>query len=342
MLTNGALIVGSGRTPIRDLSARIVLNPEQLGVTEVHATSDGVQVTEATAVVSDLRDSPAIDLTAAGNADAKSLIRLLSAVWPSAGVSESLSGVEEVDGNLDLWIHAAGPLKDGGIQLINVRVEAQELAFRASPLPLPVRQLSGQVDILPGRVEIEKLRWRLGAVPVEASGRIDLAKTARFDDVELLVDMGARELAAQLAGDRDGPFQTESSGSIHLRTTLSGPLTAPQIVGLLDRQARDEVVTWVLESAEAPLTALLGDLVRATPDPVCPPACTVLAWVAHAFGNGALANVAVDRALRHDPDYTMARLVREGLDRQVRPSAVRQVSAEVRSDIDQRCRRPGA
>ena len=236
MLTNGALIVGSGRTPIRDLSARIILNPEQLDVTEVHATSDGVQVTEATAVVSDLRDSPAIDLTAAGNADAKSLIRLLSAVWPSAGVSESLSGVEEVDGNLDLWIHAAGPLKDSGIQLIRGRVEAHDMAFRTSPLPLPVRQLSGQVDILPGRVEIEKLRWRLGAVPVEASGRIDLAKTARFDDVELLVDMGARELAAQLAGDRDGPFQTESSGSIHLRTTLSGPLTAPQIVGLLDLQ----------------------------------------------------------------------------------------------------------
>lgn len=126
------------------------------------------------------------------------------------------------------------------------------------------------------------------------------------------------------------------------RPELSDDAAARVAVGLLDRQARDEVVTWVLESAEAPLMALLGDLVRATPDPVCPPVCTVLAWVAHAFGNGALANVAVDRALLHDPDYTMAQLVREGLDRQVPPSAVRQVCADVRSDLDQRRRRPGA
>jgi hypothetical protein len=236
MLTNGAIIVGSGRTPIRDLSARIILNPEQLGVTEVRATSDGVQVTEGTAVVSDLGDSPTVDLTAAGRADAESLIRLLSAVWPSAGVSESLIGVEAVDGNLDLWIHAAGPLKDGGIQLIRGRVEAHDMAFRTSVLPLPVHQLSGQVDIVPGRVEIEKLRWRVGPVPVEASGRIDLAKTARLEDIELLADVEAGELAAQLAGGRDGRFQADSSGQIRLRTTLSGPLTAPQIVGLLDLQ----------------------------------------------------------------------------------------------------------
>jgi hypothetical protein len=102
------------------------------------------------------------------------------------------------------------------------------------------------------------------------------------------------------------------------------------------------VTTWVLDAPEAPLTALLGELVRATPDPLCAPVCTVLAWVAHAIGDGGLANVAVERALRHDPGYAMAQLVREGLDRQVAPRAVRQVSADVRRDLDRRRRRPGA
>jgi hypothetical protein len=187
------------------------------------------------------------------------------------------------------------------------------------------------------------------------SGRAELERSVRGPVglrrvvAEAACERAYRAAAAEVAADR---------GTAHARTLalfgealrsyeagrpeLPDDTAARVAVGLLDRQARDEVVTWVLESAEAPLTALLGDLVRATPDPVCPPACTVLAWVAHAFGNGALANVAVDRALRHDPDYTMARLVREGLDRQVPPSAVRQVCADVRREIDQRRRRPGA
>ena len=236
MLTNGALIVGSGRTPIRDLSARITMKPEQVLVNEVRATSDGMQVTEGTAVISNVNASPRVDLTAAGSAEAQSLIRLLSGLWPSAGVSEAVSGVGEIDGKLDLWIHAAGPLNDSGIQLIKGRVEVQDLAFRVSAFPLSVNHLSGRLGIVPGRLDIENLRWRVGAVPVEASGRIDLVKTARFDDVELQIDVDAGELAAQVAGGRNGAFQTDPSGPVRLRTTLSGPLTAPRIVGLLDLQ----------------------------------------------------------------------------------------------------------
>ncbi|HSC56802.1 MAG TPA: AsmA-like C-terminal domain-containing protein, partial [Nitrospira sp.] len=114
--------------------------------------------------------------------------------------------------------------------------EAQDLSFRASGLPLRVHQLNGRVEIVPGRVEIERLHWRLGGVPVEVSGRINLAKTPRFDDVELLVDVEAGEIAAQVTGGRDGAFQADPSGRIRLRTTLSGPLTAPRIAGRLDLQ----------------------------------------------------------------------------------------------------------
>ena len=236
LLTNGALIVGSGRTPLRDLSARIILKRDQMDVTELHASSDGVEVTEGTAVVSGLGVSPTLDLTALGRAEAGSLMRLISAVWPSGGVPEALSPMEEVDGNLDLWIHAAGPLSSDGIKLIKGRVDAHDVAFRTSASPLRVHQLSGQVEIVPGRVDIEKLRWRVGGVPVEAWGQIDIATSARFHDLKLLVDVEARELAEQLIGEHDGTVQADWDGPLRLHTTLSGPVTAPQIVGLLDLQ----------------------------------------------------------------------------------------------------------
>ena len=188
---------------------------------------------------------------------------------------------------------------------------------------------------LSGRAELERsVRGPVGLRRVVADAACERAYRAVA--AEVAADGGAaRARTLALLGE---VLRSYEAG----RPELPDDTAARVAVGLLDRQARDEVVTWILESAEAPLTALLGDLVRATPDPACPPVCTVLAWVAHAFGNGALANVAVDRALRHDPDYTMAKLVREGLNRQVPPRAVRQVCADVRRNLDERRRRPGA
>jgi hypothetical protein len=237
MLTRGTLIAGSSRTPIRDLSARITLKPDEIRVTEMHATSDGVQVTEGTAVVSKLGDSPTLDLRAAGGAEAESLIHLVSTAWPSAGLREAVGRVEEVGGHLDVWVHAAGALSRDGIELIKGRVDAQNVNFRITASPLHVQQLNGQVEIVPGTVDIERLRWRVDAVPFEASGRIaDIGTNARFQDVELLANVEARELADQLAGRHDTINQADWNGPIRLHTTLSGPLAAPRIAGVLDLQ----------------------------------------------------------------------------------------------------------
>jgi hypothetical protein len=186
---------------------------------------------------------------------------------------------------------------------------------------------------LSGRAELE--RSVLGPVGLRR-GVADAAceRAHRAAAVEVATDReAARTRTLALLGAALRSYEAGRPG-------LDVEAAARIAVGLLDRLTRDEVTTWVLDAPEAPLTALLGDLARATPDPLCAPVCTVLAWVAHAFGDGGLANVAVERALRHDPGYTMAQLVREGLDRQVAPRAVRQVSADVRRDLDRRRRLP--
>ena len=60
-------------------------------------------------------------------------------------------------------------------------------------------------------------------------------------------------------------------------------------------------------------------LARAVPDAEAAPLLTVLANVAWWFGDGAQARVALDRALEHTPDYTLARLVTQMVDLGVRP-----------------------
>ena len=106
------------------------------------------------------------------------------------------------------------------------------------------------------------------------------------------------------------------------------------VLGLRDKQARDEVMTAVLDDDVESFVGLLSELARLTDDLDAAPVCTGLAWVAYTAGNGALAAIAAERAVRVEPGYAMAELLQDGMDRMVSPDALRQVSAEVRADLE--------
>lgn len=103
-------------------------------------------------------------------------------------------------------------------------------------------------------------------------------------------------------------------------------------VGLFDLLARDDVATMPVGDAES-YVALLVELAHRTPDTWAAPICTVLAWVAYQHGGGALANVAVDRALRCDPTYRMALMIRDALFHQVHPRDIREIAASTQRQL---------
>lgn len=112
-----------------------------------------------------------------------------------------------------------------------------------------------------------------------------------------------------------------------LRRALHTGRGTPELaLALHDVMVRDEVLTWVLRREER-LYSLLLDLARTTPAPYDAPACTCLAWVAYQRGDGAAAQVALDRALATDAEYGLARLLQQALDGQVRPRELRGVVA---------------
>ena len=102
-----------------------------------------------------------------------------------------------------------------------------------------------------------------------------------------------------------------------------GPVDAAVLtVGLGDVQTRDAVATLIL-TREDELLALLVQVARQVLPPDDAPVCTLVAWAAYARGEGALANVALDRALAGRPDYSLALLLRSALDGGVHPDEVR-------------------
>jgi hypothetical protein len=79
---------------------------------------------------------------------------------------------------------------------------------------------------------------------------------------------------------------------------------------------------WRQVSADDWQVALWRDVVRRAEPDLVPAPASLLAFAAWRVGHGALANVALDRALREDPAYSLALLLRQVVDGGVPPSVV--------------------
>ena len=94
-------------------------------------------------------------------------------------------------------------------------------------------------------------------------------------------------------------------------------------VSLADLRVRDDAwARMVPEQVQAHLR-LWTDLVRRLPARYVPAPASLLAFAAWQAGNGALANVAAQRALAADPEYSMALLILEAIGAGIPPSAAR-------------------
>ena len=119
------------------------------------------------------------------------------------------------------------------------------------------------------------------------------------------------------------PMVAEAIGRCRTGDPISPDQAAWLVVALRELRVRDDAWARMLPEHNVAHTRLWTDLTRlAPPGYVCGPA-SLLAFVAWQAGDGALANVALDRALADDGRYSMARLLRRALDAGAPPSVAR-------------------
>ncbi|MEV5830061.1 DUF4192 domain-containing protein [Spirillospora sp. NPDC052242] len=106
--------------------------------------------------------------------------------------------------------------------------------------------------------------------------------------------------------------------------SLSADLTDDEVawlgVLLTDRRVRDEAWIRIDEDAPAEDIRFWRDVTRRVRDPYAAGPAALLAYAAYAAGDGGLANIALDRALDADPDYSMAVLLRQVITSGIPPS----------------------
>ena len=110
-------------------------------------------------------------------------------------------------------------------------------------------------------------------------------------------------------------------------------------VALRELRVRDDAWARMLPEHNAEHTRLWADLTRLAPPGYVAAPASLLAFVAWQAGDGALANIALDRALADDQRYSMARLLRRALDS--RRAAVGCPAADDPGGGGRHLRRPG-
>ncbi|HEY0869189.1 MAG TPA: DUF4192 domain-containing protein [Acidothermaceae bacterium] len=187
-----------------------------------------------------------------------------------------------------------------------------------------VMTVAGQV-VLSSRKELERtldpVRGAVRAAMEYALPRADLELADRVlagnrvavtaETIELFRVAVRERVATRAAPGSEDP----NVGSIDHAARL--------IVGLEDVHARDELLTWFDGTWGDATRDVLNDLARRTAPPFEVPTLTLFAWISYLQGNGALAGIALDRALAIEPDYRLAQLLDQALRAPLNPEGLR-------------------
>jgi hypothetical protein len=181
--------------------------------------------------------------------------------------------------------------------------------------------VAGQV-VLSSRAELEQTIAPVGGVVAAA-----MARALPSADIQLADRL--------MTGERDivtGETLELFGAIVNSRVTTEPGTGAPTlgiddaarlIVGLEDVHARDEVISWFDGTWGEATLDLVSELVRRALPPWDVPALTVFAWISYLQGNGALAGIALERALAAEPGYYLAQLLGQALTGALNPDVFR-------------------
>jgi hypothetical protein len=135
--------------------------------------------------------------------------------------------------------------------------------------------------------------------------------------------VGHRIARRRLVAAVGQPMLADAIGRYRAGDTIGPEPAAWLTVALRELRVRDDAWARMLPEHNAAHTRLWADLTRLAPFGYVAAPASLLAFVAWQAGDGALANVALDRALADDRHYSMARLLRRALDSGAPPSVAR-------------------
>jgi hypothetical protein len=171
--------------------------------------------------------------------------------------------------------------------------------------------------------------WRLYDRRADLENVIAAVDTARCDTVAMLIHGQLEARAIARRNDPDGCTRRDVHNTIAVAGQVGGgrELSDAQLArlacALTDIRVRDILYALAVGASAAAAEALWAALSRALPDPWRAEALGLLAFSAYVRGDGPLAGVALEAALRSDPAHRMAGMLDTALQSGMRPERIR-------------------
>ncbi len=185
-------------------------------------------------------------------------------------------------------------------------LEAAGLAARANRAALASTLARATEAIEPMTQAIERARQRAAQLIEESLHAIEGG-----DVLQSMADAGRRSVRLVVGQYRRGAELTDLDEIAWLGLVLT------------DLRVRDDAWARMDPQFNEAHQRLWSHLVRMLPAEFVPAPASLLAFAAWQAGDGALASIAIERALSADPEYSMARLIGEALHAGLPPSAAR-------------------
>ena len=206
-----------------------------------------------------------------------------------------------------------------------------------TPLPEGVSELAA-ASVATG-VVVARDREELAAriAPPEGPASVAMAATCREAVVQFtgrLLEEGSRALAAETWAAIEAAVLRCGPGG-PARGRLSDAEVARILCGLRDHTVRDLAMGLAIGKDADAAEVLWTECTRRAPAPLDAPPATLLAVSAWLRGDGAMANVALDRALDGDAGYRLAQLLAGALAECVPPAEIRALVASTVAAVPQ-------
>jgi len=204
-----------------------------------------------------------------------------------------------------------------------------------TPLPGGTSELAAAAALTGQVVEADRAALARRIAPVGSRAAEGMARAC--DEVG---DSLARR-TAQLGWDAVGE---EGWAAVRAAVEAAGPRSVQRLSdrqvarlawGLRDHDLRDRALSLAVGPRAAAAEVVWTELTRRAPAPLDAAPATLLAVTAWVRGDGALANVALQRALDSEPSYGLAALLRSALDACMPPAEVRRLVRQATGGLDE-------
>jgi hypothetical protein len=247
-IRDGRFLPGGGHPAVRDLSATLFYDLQQIRITGLRANYGPVRLSDGTALVTDWRREPRADVRITGEARAGDTIALFNDRNRFPQITMNLSQLEQVTGEVRMGAHLSG--HPGDLSLVDMSVIIRNLGFRHVTVAVPFRQIQADVNFTPTEILVDELSGQVGFARIEGAGKVALTGEPSFQDMFVKISADGGDILPWLQQASAGEFKPHLEGPLLMTTSITGAVRMPRFKGRLTLDGVTFDVPHVLAKAQ--------------------------------------------------------------------------------------------